>query len=146
MKRQGTVAALILGGAVSIALSVAALPAGASGISVKASPAKGLSNGQTIKLTGKGLPYTSRLGKNTFFVDECNAAVKGKLSTADTLHCDVALARAVKLAKNGTFTAKFKVVTGKVGDGMCGVPGSLTCVIGVGDTQGQGTVVKVTFK
>ena len=50
------------------------------------------------------------------------------------------------MARNGTFTARFRVMTGIIGDGYCGTPGHATCVIGVGDVQGQGTVVRITFK
>jgi hypothetical protein len=146
MRRRGQVAGLILGGAIVASVLTAAAPAGASGISVKVTPAKGLSNGQTVKVVGKGLPVTTKGKKNSFFVDECNEQVVGKLSPADTPHCDVALAKALKVSKKGAFTATFKVTTGKVGDSMCGVTGYLTCVIGVGDVAGQGTVVNITFK
>src|SRR5580704_9122734 len=145
MQRRGQVAGLILGSAIAASLLVAAPPAGASGISVKVTPSKGLTNGETVKVVGKGLPVTTKGKKNSFFVDECNGQVIGKLSPADTPHCDVALAKGLKVSKKGGFTATFKVATGKVGDSMCGVPGYLTCVIGVGDVAGQGTVVKVTF-
>jgi hypothetical protein len=72
--------------------------------------------------------------------------VTGKLSPADATHCDESVAKVLKVSKKGEFTTTFKVVTGKVGDGVCGVTGSLTCVLGVGDLGGQGTVVKITFK
>jgi hypothetical protein len=146
MRRRSPIALLIFVGVVAVSLLTVAPPAGASGVQVKASPSKGLVNGQTIKVAGKGLPVTTNGKKNDFFADECNALVTGKLSPADTPHCDVALAKGLKVSSKGAFSTTFKVATGKIGDGMCGVAGSLTCVIGVGDVGGQGTVVKITFK
>jgi hypothetical protein len=143
MPRKGSLAVLVIG---ALALLVPAVPAGASGISVKVSPAKGLVNGQVVKVSGKGLPVTTKGKTNSFFADECNAAVKGKLSPADASHCDESLAKALKVSKKGAFSTTFKVATGAVGDGTCGVAAHLTCVIGVGDIGGQGTVVKITFK
>ncbi len=142
-------AGLVVGGvaAVSLASAVAlAAPAGASGISLKVSPAKGLANNQVVKVSGSGLPVTTNGKKNSFFLDECNSAVTGQLSVADESHCDVSVAKALKVSKKGSFTTTFKVATGTVGDGSCGVAGHLTCVIGVGDTGGQGTVASITFK
>jgi hypothetical protein len=136
----------MFGGALAVSLLTVAPPAGASGIVVKVSPAKGLKNGQTVKVVGSGLPVTTSGKKNAFFADECNALVTGELTVADTPHCDVTLAKSLKVSKKGAFTTTFKVATGTVGDGMCGVPGHLTCVIGVGDVAGQGTVAKITFK
>src|SRR5580698_3035129 len=107
-----------------------AAPAGASGVSIKVSPAKGLANNQVVKVSGSGLPVTTKGKKNSFFLDECNSAVTGQLSVADEPHCDVSVAKALKVSKKGSFTTTFKVVTGTVGDGTCGVAGHLTCVIG----------------
>jgi hypothetical protein len=135
-----------LGGAFAVSLLALTPPAGASGIAVKVTPAKSLKNGQTVKVSGSGLPVTTNGKANAFFVDECNSAVTGRLSPADTPHCNVALAKALKVSKKGAFSASFKVATGTVGDGVCGSPGHLTCVIGVGDAGGQGTVVKISFK
>jgi hypothetical protein len=143
---RGRVAAILFGGAAAISLMTMAAPAGASGISLKASPSKGLTNGKTVKVTAKGLPVTTKGKKNSFFVAECNSLVTGSLSLADESHCDISTAKAIKVSKKGSFSGKFKVVTGKVGDGYCGTAGHLTCVIGVGDIAGQGTVVNITFK
>ena len=71
----------------------------------------------------------------------------GRLNpSTDTPHCDVTDAQALKVARNGSVTARFRVRTGIIGDGYCGTPGHATCVIGVGNVQGQGTVVRITFK
>ena len=140
---------MLVGGVASLSLAIVvagAAPAGASGVSVKVSPAKGLANGQMVTVSGTGLPVTTKGKKNSFFLDECNAAVTGQLSVADEPHCDVSLAKALTVSKKGAFKTTFKVATGTVGDGTCGVAGHLTCVIGVGDTGGQGAVANITFK
>jgi hypothetical protein len=66
--------------------------------------------------------------------------------STDTPHCDVTDAQAIRVRTNGTFTAHFRVETGIIGDGYCSAPGHPSCVIGVGNALGQGTVVKVSFK
>jgi Neocarzinostatin family len=140
---------LLVGGVAVLSLAaamVAAVPAGASGVSVKVSPAKGLSNGKVVTVSGTGLPVATNGKKNAFFIDECNAAVVGHRSVADEPHCDVSVAKALKVSKKGAFKTTFKVATGTVGDGACGVAGHLTCVIGVGDAAGQGGVANIAFK
>jgi hypothetical protein len=141
--KVGAAVVACLAAAGSLAL---ASPAGASGLSVKVSPSKGLTNGKTVTVAGTGLPKSADGTNGTWFADECNALVTGKLTTADTPHCDVSLAKVLKVTKHGTFSVKFKVATGTVGDGACGTAGHLTCVIGIGTASGQGTVVKITFK
>jgi hypothetical protein len=139
----------LLGGAAALSLMTVvsvATPAGASGISLKVSPEKGLSDGQVVKVSGSGLPVTTKGKKNSFFLDECNSAVTGQLSLADEPHCDVSVAKALTVSKKGSFKTSFQVATGKVGDGSCGIAGHLSCVIGVGDTGGQGAVADITFK
>lgn len=140
---------LLVGGSAVLSLTTimgGAVSAGASGISLKVSPAKGLRNDQVVKVSGSGLPLVTNGKENSFFVDECNAAVTGQLSLADESHCAVSVAKALKVSQKGAFKTTFKVVTGTVGDGACGVTGHLTCVIGVGDTSGQGAVTNITFK
>lgn len=146
---RGRMTGLLVGGAAALSLATVvagALPAGASGVTVKVSPAKGLSNGKVVTVSGNGLPVTTSGKKNAFFLTECNAAVTGQLSLADEPHCDVSVAKALKVSNKGVFKTTFKVATGTVGDGSCGVAGHLTCVIGVGDTAGQGAVASITFK
>ena len=148
--QRGRMTGLLVGGVAALSLAVvlaAAAPGRVlSGISVKVSPAKGLSNGKVVTVSGTGLPATTNGKKNSFFLTECNAAVTGQLSLADEPHCDVSLAKGLKVSKKGAFKTTFKVTTGTVGDGSCGMPGHLTCVIGVGDTAGQGAVANITFK
>ena len=120
---------------------------GRVGLSVKVSPNHGLVNGQTVVITARGLARTAGGKPLTWFAVECTAAVTGRLNpSTDTPHCNVTAARALKVANNGSATARFKVTTGIIGDGYCGTVGHTTCVIGVGTALGRGTVVRVTFK
>ena len=140
-------AAVTLGCLIGAAALAAPTPAGASGLSVKVSPNRGLVNGQTVVITARGLARTAGGKPLTWFAVECTAAVKGRLNpSTDTPHCNVTAAQALKVAHNGNATARFRVTTGIIGDGYCGTAGHATCVIGVGTALGQGTVVRITFK
>jgi len=140
-------AAATLGCLVAAAVLAAPPPAGASGVSAKVTPDRGLVDGQSVTISGHGLARTASGKPLTWFAVECTAAVMGRLNpSTDTPHCDIAAAQALRVARNGTFTARFHVMTGIVGDGYCGTPGHATCVIGVGNVQGQGTVVRISFK
>jgi hypothetical protein len=128
-----------------VALLAQAAPAGAS-VTVKVSPDHGLVNGQVVTISGKGLVRSYDGNAQTWFSTECTAAVHGRMSPAkDTSHCDITDARAIRVARNGSFSTHFRVRTGIIGDGYCGTDGHNTCVIGVGTAQGLGTVVKITF-
>ncbi len=129
-------------------LAAPATPAsGASGVSVKVTPNKGLVDGQTVTVTGRGLARSSDGKPLTWFAAQCTAAVQGRMNpSTDTSHCDITAAQAIRVRTNGTFTSRFRVQTGIIGDGYCEPPGHASCVIGVGNAQGQGTVVKITFK
>jgi hypothetical protein len=139
---SGLLCAAVLG-----TLAPASPAAGALGIFVKVTPNKGLVDGQTVTITGRGLARSSDGKPLTWFVAECTAAVQGRMNpSTDTPHCDITAAQAIRVRANGTFTARFRVLTGIIGDGYCATPGHASCVIGVGNAQGQGTVVKITFK
>jgi len=144
--RRGFFASLVLGSVLAVSVQGVVPPAGASGIVVKVSPSKGLKKGETVKVTGSGLPYATAGAPNQFFMAECTTAVTAVLNTSDTGHCNIGAVQSLNVSQAGAFTAKIKLVTGVVGDGKCGVKGHLTCVIGVGDLTQQGTVVKITFK
>jgi hypothetical protein len=139
---SGLLCAAVLG-----TLAPASPAAGASGISVKVTPDKGLVDGQAVTITGRGLARSSDGKPLTWFVAECTAAVQGRMNpSTDTPHCDITGAQAIRVRANRTFTARFRVLTGIVGDGYCATPGHASCVIGVGNALGQGTVVRITFK
>jgi hypothetical protein len=138
----GTCTALLNDGALA-ASGGAASPTS----SVTVSPSRGLAAGQLLTITGKGFPKPGSGANVTWFVTQCTAAVHGHLNAStDSPHCDLTNAKAVHLNKNGTFTAHYRVQTGIVGDGYCGLAGHLTCIIGVGTADGTGVVVKVTFR
>jgi hypothetical protein len=135
--------AAVAGGAV---LAVPA-QAGTPGIVVKVTPNQGLRTGQTVAVSGHGLPKSSGGSPRTWFVTQCTAAVRGRMNPAtDTPHCDIAHAQALRVRPNGTFSSHYRVTAGIIGDGYCGTVGNATCVIGVGTAQGLGTVVRITFK
>jgi hypothetical protein len=143
----GVAAALGCGTATLLLTDVPAAGASTPGPSVTVSPSRGLIRGQTVTITGKGFPKSGGGSDETWFVTQCTAAVHGHLKvSSDTPHCDVTTAKAVHLGKNGSFTARYQVETGIIGDGYCGTPGHLTCVIGIGTADGSGDVVKITFR
>jgi Neocarzinostatin family len=122
-------------------------PAGASGLSVRVSPSRGLVNGQSVTISGRGLARTYAGKPLTWFVAECTATVRGRMNpSTDTPHCDVTEAKAIHLSSHDTFTTHFHVETGIIGDGYCGSDGHDSCVISVGNARGQGTVVHISFR
>jgi len=146
---QAHASALGLALAASIVVSAVLLvgPAAAgTGVSVKVTPDRGLVNGQLVTVSGRGLSRSAGGSSLTWFVTECTAVVRQRMNPAtDTPHCDVADARAVKVGQDGTFSTKFYVRAGIVGDGYCGTNGETTCVIAISTAKGQGTVVKIGF-
>jgi hypothetical protein len=146
MRRQRIASALI-GGAVALSLSALALPAAANpGYTMKVTPDTGLVKGETVTVTGSGFPYANGGAVNTYFMAECTSAVTGALNATDTGHCNINAVQPVTVTQAGTFSTKIKLVTGVVGDGVCGTTGHLTCVIGVGNTTADGTAIQITFK
>jgi hypothetical protein len=140
--------------AAALGVAVAVVPcvllagpaAAGTSLSVKVSPDRGLVNGQVVTVSGRGLSHASGGTGLTWFVTECTASVHNRVNPAtDTPHCDVTDARAVKVGHDGTFSTKFHVRAGVVGDGYCGTAGHTTCVIGISTAKGQGTVVKIGF-
>ncbi len=139
------VACLGLPGVVLVILGSS--PAGASGVSVHVTPSRGLVDGQTVTVSGRGLARTYAGKPLTWFLAECTTTVHGRMNPSkDTPHCDVTEAKAIRLSSHGTFSAHFNIETGIVGDGYCGSNGHGTCVISVGNARGQGTVVHITFR
>lgn len=120
--------------------------AGTTGLSVKVSPDRGLVNGQVVIVSGRGVSRSASGNGLTWFITECTASVRGRMNPAtDTPHCDVTDARAIRVSHDGSFSTKFRVRAGIVGDGYCGTAGHPSCVIGVSTAEGHGTVVKITF-
>jgi hypothetical protein len=146
MHRWSAVVAALAGAVGAAALAVPA-QAGTAGVIAKVAPNQGLEPGQTVIVSGHGLPKSSGGSPQTWFVTECTAAVRGRMDPAtDTPHCDITHAQAVRVSSKGTFSSRYRLTTGIIGDGYCGTAGHLTCVIGVGTAQGLGTVVRISFK
>jgi hypothetical protein len=121
--------------------------ASASAVTVTVSPDSGLVDDQTVTISGRGLVHSYHGSAQTWFATECTAAVQGRMNpSTDTSHCDITDAKAIRVARNGTFETRYRVTTGIIGDGYCGTPGHLGCVIGVGTAEGLGTVVRITFE
>jgi hypothetical protein len=140
-------AGVALAGAVGTAVFALPAQAGAAGTVVTVSPDQGLQPGQTVTVSGHGLPKSPKGSPRTWFVTECTSAVRGRMNpTTDTPHCNISDARALRVSSSGSFSSRYRLTTGITGDGYCGTDGHDTCVIGVGDVQGQGTVVRITFK
>jgi hypothetical protein len=119
---------------------------GSPGMTVKVTPNRDLVNGQAVTVSGHGLPRSDGGGILTWFATECTASVRGRMNpSTDTPHCDVTDAQAIRVSRTGSFSTKFRVRSGIVGDGYCGTAGHPTCVIGIGTVKGQGTVVRISF-
>jgi hypothetical protein len=139
-----TIAAALAVAASGAFLVLAPGPAAASGVYAKVSPNQHLTHGEWVTVSGHGLPH---IKGQTWFVDQCTAKVQHRMNPrTDTQHCDLTAAKIIKLARNGSFSLRYRMITGIVGDGYCGTPGHLTCVLTVADAAGGGTVVKVGFR
>ena len=138
-------AVLALAVLAAVAIPAASAQAGSSALVVKVTPSRGLVDRQTVTITGRGL--TGGGNPRTWFVAECTVAVRGRMNPAtDTPHCDLTDARPLHVTQNGTFSTRYRVRAGIIGDGYCGTAGHATCVLGVGTAQGLGTVVRIMFK
>jgi hypothetical protein len=124
--RGWTRAGIALAGAFGVSVLALPAPAGAAGLVVTVTPHRGLRAGQVVTVSGHGLPKSPKGSPRTWFVTECTVALR--------------------VSAGGTFSSRYRLTTGIIGDGYCGTDGYATCVIGVGDAQGQGSVVRITFK
>jgi hypothetical protein len=145
---RGLVAALIGTAIVGSSTFVAGAPAGASGPAIKVSPARGLTNNQTITISGSGLGKTKHGSRAAWFASECTTKAIGvrSLDPDYSPHCAPTLVQALSVSPTGRFSAHFPVATGKVADGVCGVPGHMTCIIAVGNAAGLHRTATIRFK
>ena len=143
---------------VACVLLAASLPAGAArkhghsaprrhGPVIHVSKSRGLTNAQTITVSGTGLPKTHDGSIHTWFVSLCvpKAAKVRNLDPDYSPYCSPTVVEALHVLPGGTFSAPFTVATGKVGNGHCGTPRHLTCLVSVGTGMGQHVNVSVTF-
>jgi hypothetical protein len=132
-------------GGIALALSTLALVASTAGAATaptfKVTPDKGLTNGQSVAVSGKGFPKST-----TLYLVEC-------LKTATTeAGCDISTATAVDISASGAIPkgTTFKVVSGKVtSTGKCGTTkgNAKGCAVVIGSISGTdyGAVV-IDFK
>ncbi len=103
-------------------------------------PSTGLSNGQSVKVSGSGFtPHDS------VFILECLANATGQSG------CNIqGIPTPITITAAGTLpVTTFKVVTGHIGTGTCGTTAAnaSACAISVGNASGGDTAAKViTFK
>ena len=103
--------------------------------------------GQTVTVSGRGLPGCLRREPRTWFVTECTAAVRGRMNpSTDTPHCDITHAQAAPRRSQRHVHRPLPRRRRDHRRRLLRHRGHATCVIGVGTAQGQGTVVRITFK
>jgi hypothetical protein len=96
------------------------------------SPSTGLTNGQTITLTGSGY----KPGSSVFGL-QCSG------STPSREACDTSAVKTITVGADGSFTESFTVKTGKIGNGTCDAGD--TCVMAVSDPSGVGDNTPIVF-
>jgi hypothetical protein len=136
------VAILMVAGAVSVS---AGAGAGAVKVpkvkapSLSVSPSKFLVNGQTVTLKGSGYGKSKHGSLVTWDASECvsKASKVANLYPGFSKYCSLPLLLPLHVSPSGSFTAKFKVATGRIGESVCGTPGHQTCVIEVGSAEGR---------
>ena len=101
-------------------------------------PVKGLKNHSTVKVSGSGFTPGDSL-----YVVQCIWKAPGAAG------CSIASATPVTASSTGTFSGlKFKVVTGKIGNGKCGTKKSnlSNCEVSAGNASGgDSAVARITF-
>ncbi|MHB2029466.1 MAG: neocarzinostatin apoprotein domain-containing protein [Acidimicrobiales bacterium] len=102
-------------------------------------PSANLRNGEIVRVYGAGFKP-----KDTVYIVECLAQAKG------AAQCDTLSALPAKITVKGLLPAmRFKVHTGKIGDGTCGTtPRNLKdCSVSVGNISGgDSAVFRIAFK
>ena len=122
-------------GVAVVLVATAALGAAGAGSAttpkLAVAPSTGLTKGKVVKVTGSGF----RPRDHVFLVECLNDATgQGQ--------CDIDTATPATVTRKGVLPpTKFRVVTGKVGNGTCGTTASngKNCVINVGNASGGDT-------
>lgn len=122
--------ALILGG---LGLTAGALAAGATAVvvpSITVTPNVGLTNGQTISISGSGFTPGASLA-----AVECNGQAT---ATTGVTGCDTSAIDPITVNSSGDIAAtSFVAATGTIGNGTCGTSATdALCFIAVGTTSG----------
>lgn len=135
--RMVAVAALLSTGILTSGL-VNIISANAATPKLLVTPSKGLTNHKTVYVSGTGFKP-----KDTVYITECQVSAKGEAG------CDIYTAIPVKITSRGVLPkTKFKVVTGKVGNGKCGTNATnlKKCAVSAGNINGgDSAVFKIVF-
>jgi hypothetical protein len=101
-------------------------------------PSTGLTNKKFVFVSGTGFKP-----KDSVYITECQANAKGEAG------CDIDTAVPVTITSKGLLPrTKFKVVTGKIGNGKCGtaVSNLKKCAVSAGNVSGgDSAVFKIVF-
>ncbi len=143
-----SIAPLLVTFAVAASLLISSQASALTRPVMKVSPANRLTNNQAVTISGSGLGLSKNGSDVTWFASECTtkALGKGNLDPDFSPHCSAVLVKPLRVSPRGSFSIKFKVATGKLADGDCGVPGHLTCVIAIGTATGRHVTAKIKFK
>jgi len=136
-RKTKVLTALVLS-ATLISGAVLTNPVSAAGPVIKVTPAKGLTNGQKVTVSGSGFTPNDNV-----YVIQCLTTAKGQADCATTGLVPVVIDAKGKLAKT-TFT----VATGAVGAKTCGTSkaDASSCDVSVGNaTGGDSTTAAITF-
>ena len=137
--RVVAVAALLSTGILTSGLiNVGGASAAAAKPKLVVTPSTGLTNHKTVTVSGTGFKP-----KDNVYITECQATAKGEAG------CDIFTALPAKISSKGVLAkTKFKVVTGKIGNGKCGTTAAnlRKCAVSVGNvTGGDSAVFKIVF-
>ena len=131
--RVVTVAALLSTGILTSGLINAAGAGAAAKPKLVVTPFKGLTNKKFVFVSGTGFKP-----KDSVYITECQANAKGQAG------CDIFTAVPVTITAKGLLPrTKFKVLTGKIGNGKCGtaVSNLKKCAVSAGNISGGDSAV-----
>ncbi|MFY9782782.1 MAG: neocarzinostatin apoprotein domain-containing protein, partial [Acidimicrobiales bacterium] len=113
-------ATVSLAGTIGASATTTAVP------SITLSPSIGVTNGQTVTITGTGFSPGASL-----VAVECNA------TAATVAGCNTSVLDPITVSASGDVSSTFDVATGTVGNGTCGTSAAdAKCVISIGTTSG----------
>lgn len=112
----------------------------ASGPKLAVTPSTNLKNGSTVKVSGTGFK-----AKDVVYITECLAKATGE----NGCRVDLSTIQSVTITSKGVLPAtKFKLYTGKIGNGTCGTTKAnlKKCAVSVGTATGTDSATfVVTF-
>jgi hypothetical protein len=136
---KGRIFSVATGVVLALGLAATALPASAATPTAKVAPSKNLTNGKSLKVSGKGWPANDSL-----VIVECNGAA-GNLT--DLNACNENNIVSVAASSKGVVPATpFVFSTGTIGDGTCNPGQSCFVVLTEASATGLHALVPVTVK